>query len=126
MKEIWNSKIESLSTLLTLWIGETSQFQIIVFHITCKSFLKSFFPNDSSPQFPFFKYIWKVSIPRKVQSFAVLVLGEMLTHDVLQKFFPDIFLSLNWRASYRNHSKGLDHNLLHYTFSLRLSHKVLG
>lgn len=70
---------------IRLWIPDRKGF------FSCQSFFQSFMPNV--PQaFPFFKAVWKTSVPRKVQFFSWLVVQERApTCDRVRRRFPDIF-----------------------------------
>ena len=93
---------------------------------SCKSFFTSFFPIDTNPPFPWFKDVWKTPVPKKVQLFSwLMVLGKLLTCDILQKHFPNALLSPNWCVLCRGDTEDLNHLLLHCPFSSTLWNRVL-
>ncbi|KAL8550873.1 hypothetical protein ACS0TY_000083 [Phlomoides rotata] len=74
-----------------LWSADPSK------SFSVKSFLASLCSINNPTPVPWFKLIWKVPVPRKVQVFMWLaVLGKVPTCDSLQKRLSNIFLSPNW------------------------------
>lgn len=105
------ARIESGGEDFGVWEGDSSA----IFSI--KSFYDSFFSSPVPSVFPYFRCIWKESIPHKVKVFTWSVaLGKLATHDMLQKRWPTCALCPNLCVICWKNSETQDHLLLHCGF----------
>lgn len=91
--------------------------------VSCKSYFNSLIPFDMQ-SFPFFKAVWKSSVPKKIQFFSwLLVHDTVLTYDRIHNRFPDFSLSPNHRLR-RSNSETLNHIFLNSPFISCLWNRV--
>ncbi|EXB36980.1 hypothetical protein L484_018358 [Morus notabilis] len=94
---------------------------------SCKSLFNSLVDNQSFPPFPFYYFVWKISVPTKILGFWLVTFTleiEYARYVAKEEAFPLYFSG--WCMLCRNENETSDHLFLHCSFALKIWHKILG